>query len=479
MEPRVNWLLLGNMMLVSFLIGISHRIFAISLPTIARSLETDIVGISWALISFQLSTISLSLVFGRIGDLHGRQSVLAAGLWIFTISSFLCGIAQDILQLVLFRLLQGIGAAMAQAQSRVLAMEAAPESWAGKTQGLMTTAHHSGFLFGPSLGGLIIDYIHWRGVFFFLVPLGAAGAVLTWINKKRPAPSGNAPPTSPRAAIDYLGASLLVLATVAMIALLDRRLMEILSRGWQIALVVAFVSLFSGFIFREATASSPILELSLFRIRLFAFSTICLLLMTITQSLTGFLLPFYFQEILHLSPTFMGFLFMSMPIFSVTLSPVGGLLSDKVGPRLPATAGVFFFGVAALLGAFLRTDSQWLLPTVMLALGGLGTGFFYPPNHTAMISSVPQEHRGVASGSLYMMFGLGNILGITLGSFFMTASFRFHSGLPGASATTAEPSAFVAALNTTFLAAVAFSLIAAFCSLSSGNKATEAAAISS
>ncbi len=478
MESRVNWLLLGNMMLVSFLIGISHRIFSISLPTIAKSLETDIVGISWALISFQLSTISLSLVFGRIGDLHGRQIVLAAGLWIFTISSFLCGIAQDILQLVLFRLLQGIGAAMAQAQGRVLAMEAAPQSWAGKTQGFMTTAHHSGFLFGPSLGGLIIDYIHWRGIFFFLVPLGAAGMVLTWINKKS-AKSGNAPSTLPRAAIDYPGASLLVLATVALIALLDRRFMEMLSRGWQIALVAAFVLLFAGFIFREAAAASPLLELPLFKIRLFAFSTICLLLMTITQSLTGFLLPFYFQEILHLSPTFMGLLFMSMPIFSVTLSPVGGFLSDKVGPRLPATAGVFFFGAAALLGAFLRTDSRWILPTVMLALSGLGTGFFYPPNHTAMISSVPQEYRGVASGSLYMMFGLGNILGITLGSFLMTASFRFHSGLPGASATTAEPSAFVAALNTTFLAAVAFSLIAALCSLSRGNKATEAAALSS
>ena len=137
-------------MLVSFLIGISHRIFAISLPTIARSLETDIVGISWALISFQLSTISLSLVFGRIGDLHGRQSVFGVGLLIFTLGSFLCGLAQDILQLVSFRLLQGIGAAMAQAQGRVLAMEAAPENWAGKTQGLMTTAHHAGFLFGPS-----------------------------------------------------------------------------------------------------------------------------------------------------------------------------------------------------------------------------------------------------------------------------------------------------------------------------------------
>lgn len=137
-----------------------------------------------------------------------------------------------------------------------------------------------------------------------------------------------------------------------------------------------------------------------------------------------------------------------------------------MGPRLPATAGVVCFGAAALL----RTDSQWLLPTLMLALGGLGTAFFYPPNHTAMISSVPQEHRGVASGALYMMFGLGNILGITLGSFLMTSSFRFHSGFSAAAPTTANPTAFVAALNTTFLAGVAFSLIAAVCSLLRGKK---------
>ncbi len=470
MESRVNWLLLGNMMLVSFLIGISHRIFAISLPTIARSLETDIVGISWALISFQLSTISLSLVFGRIGDLHGRQSVFGVGLLIFTLGSFLCGLAQDILQLVSFRLLQGIGAAMAQAQGRVLAMEAAPENWAGKTQGLMTTAHHAGFLFGPSFGGLIIDYIHWRGVFFLLVPLGAAGAFLTWINRKRSGSSATSPATIPHGSIDYLGSFLLVAATVALIVILDRRFMEILSPGWQTGLVIGFVALFSGFILREAIASSPILELALFKIRLFAISTICLLLVTIMQSLTGFLLPFYFQEILFLSPTFMGILFMSMPVFSVTLSPLGGYLSDKVGPRLPATAGIIFFGVAALLGAFLRTDSRWLLPTLMLALGGIGTGFFYPPNHTAMISSVPQKHRGVASGALYMMFGLGNILGITLGGFLMTASFRFHTGLSEALPTTADPSAFVAALNTTFLAAAGFSMVAMFFSLSRGKR---------
>lgn len=452
-------------MLVSLLIGMSLRIFAISLPTIAKSLETDIVGISWALISYQLATISLSLVFGRVGDLYGRWNIFGLGLATFTVSSFLCGLAQDVLQLVLFRLLQGVGAAMAETQSRVLAMEAAPEGWAGKTQGLINTAYQTGFLFGPTLGGLIIDYIHWRGVFFFFVPLGAVAAALAWMNRK-PSKAGITREAIPHAAIDYLGASLLVLAAVALIAILDPRLMAI--TGWQIGFVIVFVMLFFGFVIREATTASPILDLSFFGIKQFTFSMISLLLVSIAQSLSLFLLPFYIQEILLLSPTFMGLLFMTMPIFGVTLSPLGGLLYDRVGPRLPTATGVIFYGGAALLGGLLRTDSQWILPVIMLALAGFGSALFYPANSSAMLSSVPQGHRGVASGAIYMIFGLGNMLGISLGSFLMTALFRFHTGLSQASPTTADPTAFVAAMNTTFLATAVLSLIAGICSLARG-----------
>jgi len=297
MQSRVNWLLLGNIMFANFLIGVSHRIVAISLPTIANSLETDIVGISWTLISYQLASISLSMVFGRIGDLYGRQTIFRAGLVIFTVSSLLSGLAQNVLQLVPFRFTDGIGATMVQASGRVSAMEAAPEGWAGKTQGLINIAYQSGFLFGSTLGGLIIDYIHWRGIFFFLVPFGAAAAALTWLNDNG-AKAGNTPGVTPPASIDYLGASLLVVVTIAMIAILDPRLMAIIGTGWQIGFVVVFVALFFGFILHEATTASPIIELSLFRIRQFTFSTLCLLLVAITQALSLFLLPFYFQEIL-------------------------------------------------------------------------------------------------------------------------------------------------------------------------------------
>src|SRR3970040_2368816 len=110
-----------------------------------------------------------------------------------------------------------------------------------------------------------------------------------------------------------------------------------------------------------------------------------------------FVLPFYLQDVLHLSPSFMGVLFISAPIFAVTLSPAVGWAADKVRPRLPATAGVFFLAMAAFLGAFLRTDSHWLSAVAVLALWGLSTALFFPPNHVAMIGSVAPQHRRVAT----------------------------------------------------------------------------------
>ncbi|HEX9878890.1 MAG TPA: MFS transporter, partial [Candidatus Binatia bacterium] len=202
MDPRINLLLLCNTMLGNFLSGLASRIFAISLPTVANALETDIAGVSWALIAFNLTSLGLALVFGRLGDIYGRGRLYGIGFAIFAFSSLLCGLSQSILQLILFRVLQGVGAAMTQSVSRALAAEAMPEDQGSKAQGLMTTAFHSGFLLGPTIGGLLIDYLHWRAVFFVLVPVAVVGSILAfWQTKtfKRPTQVES---------IDYLGAAL-------------------------------------------------------------------------------------------------------------------------------------------------------------------------------------------------------------------------------------------------------------------------------
>lgn len=454
MGARIQWILLGNTLLGSVLAGMSIRIFIVAMPTVANNLQTDIVGVSWAVLAFQLSNIGLSLVFGKIGDLYGHQKILGGGHLVMAVGSLLCGFSTTIGQLIVFRMIQGIGAAMTQSVGRALAAQAMPEEKGGRAQGFMTTAFHSGFLLGPSLGGLIIDSMGWRWTFLVLVPLSAAGALLTFFSRGYSAPAGRP------SAVDYLGATLLVGSATILFILLDRRTMNLMDLELRISLFLLLAASFSGFLFREARAANPIVNLSLFKIRMFTFSTVSLLIVSTNYSLTNFLLPFYLQEILQLSPSFMGVLFMAAPIFTVTLGPVSGIVCDRVGPRLPATTGTSLLVACLFLGTFLRTDSHWTLPTLMLALLGMANGFFNPSNSVGILGSVPKEHIGFATGALNVMFGLGNLFGITLASFLMTTAFQIYTGTSETVPTPAVPAAFVAAMNTTFRVAIGIGLVA-------------------
>jgi len=178
------------------------------MPTVAASLATDLVGISWALLAYQISNIGLSINFGRVSDLWGREKIFALGFLVFSVSALLCGMSLNVTQLIASRFVQGVGGAMLQSSSRALAAESVPEELAGRAQGYMTTAHHVGFILGPSIGGFMIDYLSWRWSFFLLVPIGLCGTLLSLAGLKR-RPSADRPDVS----IDYLGAALLIATT--------------------------------------------------------------------------------------------------------------------------------------------------------------------------------------------------------------------------------------------------------------------------
>jgi EmrB/QacA subfamily drug resistance transporter len=461
----VNHLLLSTALLGTFFSGTATRIVAISMPTVASSLDTDLIGMSWALLAYQISNIGLSIIFGRVSDLWGREKVFGLGFLVFSLSSLLCGLSLNVLQLILSRFVQGIGGAMLQSSSRALAAESVPEALAGRAQGYMTTAHHVGFVLGPSIGGLMIDYSSWRWSFFLLVPIGLCGTLLTLAGLRRRPSVAQHPKTS----IDYLGATLLVATTTTLVLIFDRRTHEIIGAGMKVALALLLIGCFAALIIHESKTKSPFVNLSLFRIRRFAFSVVSLLIIAMCYSLIGFLMPFYLQDILDLSPTAVGFLFMAPSILTVAFAPLSGSLSDRFGPRTPATLGAAIMVLALGVGGLLKTDSHWLLPALLIVLSAITNGLFNPANSTAMIGMMPREHRGFASSMNHVTFGVGNVLGIALGSFVMATAFEFYTGLAGASPTTENPAGFVAAINTTFLAATVLSVGAVAASVARGN----------
>jgi len=155
----------------------------------------------------------------------------------------------------------------------------------------------------------------------------------------------------------------------------------------------------------------------------------------------------------------------------VTLSPLVGWAVDKMGPRLPATVGIGFLAGAGFFGSFLRPESHWTAAVGVLALWGLATAMFFTANHTAMISSVPDQHRGVATGAIYVIFGLGTTFGVSLGTLLLTAAFRYYSGDPAATPTPTNPAVFVQAMNFSFVLGGLMALVAMFCSALRGQRA--------
>jgi EmrB/QacA subfamily drug resistance transporter len=463
-DSRINYLLLATALLGTFFSGTATRIVAISMPTVAQSLGTDLLGVSWALLSYQLSNIGLSVIFGRISDLWGREKIFALGFLVFAVSSLLCGLSQTVLQLILARFAQGVGGAMLQSSSRALASESVTEDLAGRAQGYMTTAHHVGFILGPSIGGVMIDYFSWRWSFFLLAPVGFGGTLLALANLKRqrlrPRPDG--------AAVDYLGAALLFAITTTLVFLMDRRTQLTVTGSAKMFLAVFFSASLTAFLLHESRAKHPFVNLELFKIRRFSFSVVSLLVIAISYTLTGFLMPFYLQDVLRLSATQVGVLFMAPSILTVALAPLSGYLTDRLGPRVPATFGVGFMIVSLGIGGLLRTDSHWLLPSALIIVGAITNGIFNPANSTAMISMMPKEHRGFASAVNHVTFGLGNVLGVAFGGLCMSLAFEHYTGVTAADLTTQNPRGFVVALNTTFLAAIVLSVIALFTSAMRG-----------
>ena len=453
-NDRIRRLTLINSVIGITIAGISTRVFMISVPTLATALETDMLGISWALIVYQMAGIGLGVISGRVGDIYGHHKMFGFGMGIMAVGSLLCGLSQDVFQLILFRFVQGVGGAMIQSSGRTLAFRAMPQGSEGKAQGLMAMSHQFGFFVGPPIGGLIIDLVHWRGIFFFLFLPSLVGMALCFMTGRSVAPSATRPQP-----IDYRGASLFFGLSILATLLLDQKIAQVLGARNQALLGLAFVGTLWGFISRENKIKSPMIDLSFFSVPAFGYGSVGLLMCCITQGLVTFVAPFYLQDVLELSPTFMGVIFLVPSLLSMVLSPVSGALTDRIGARFLLMSGVLILMAAFLIGANLGADSHWIWPAILLALTGVGSAFFNTPSQAVMISSLPKEHWGTAIGIINGIFGLGHMLGISLSGIFLTLAFRYYSGVPGTTPNPGDTQVFVASMNVTYLFALAISFI--------------------
>lgn len=396
------------------LVALNHRAIQIALPTLTHVFHTDLSFIQWVLLVYDLAVIGLVLTLGRLGDLFGRKWFYIGGFIVFTVGSALCGLAHTPIQLIGFRIIQGIGGAMIMANGRALVSVNTPLSERGHALGLTSMAFHVGYMAGPTLGGFIIDTLGWRWIFHLNIPMGLVSAYFAWKVLRERARSTES------IKVDFVGAAFLLLTSTCFVYALNQ--LPHLGLGHPVVFSFFIVSVVSLFLFirAEQRAENPILSLTLFRNRLFTASNLSLFFLTFTQSAISVLIPFYLQNLRGLTPTQMGWIIIGNSIVIIIVAPVAGWLSDRFGSRLLCTVGSAIIVMGQFLIASLTLESsifQMVLPQV---LTGLGWAIFNSPNQSAILGSVPRDKVGAASGMTITTARIGGAIGIAMSGAILT-----------------------------------------------------------
>lgn len=449
-SPHRWWILLGVSLgvLMSTLDG---SIVNIALRTLVRELNTSFAKVEWVVLSYLLVITALILGVARLGDMLGKKRIYIGGLALFTVGSLLCGIAPDVNWLIAFRAVQGLGAVMVTALGAAIVTEAFPAAERGRAVGIIGSAISVGIALGPSIGGILLGSVGWRAIFLVNLPIGlvAIAIVAAFVPASQP--------TQERQRFDYGGA--FVLAVALTCYALGMTLGQ--ERGFGnpliVGLLVAAVAGTALFLALEARIAQPMLDLSIFRNRLFTMSLLIGVLVFVVLSSNALIMPFFLEQAQGYSVGQTGLMLAVVPVFIAVIAPISGYLSDRFDARVIGIAGLALIAVGYFLGATLTTDVSILGYFLRVAPIGIGFGVFQSPNNSAVMGSVPRNRLGVASGLLALSRSVGQSTGLPLMGAVFASIVIAASGMQPDSA---PPEAIVAGVRTSFVLAGGITLIA-------------------
>ncbi len=454
-----KWWVLVAVGVGTFMSALDTSVVNTVLPVINRDFHSDVATIEWVVIVYLLVLSGLLLSFGRLGDLRGHKPVYITGFFIFIGGSVLSGLSRSVGLLICFRGLQALGAAMLSANSPAILTKSFPDSQRGQALGLQATMTYLGLTVGPSLGGWLTQQYGWRSVFYINLPVGLLALFLS-LRVILPDP-----PVDKKEGFDLPGGVVFMGGLIALMLGLNQGY----SWGWGspavLGLIFSAVVLLGLFVILELRSPAPMLDLSLFRRRLFTSSTLSAVLNYICVYSNLFLMPFYLIQARGLNPAQAGLLLTAQPILMAIVAPISGALSDRIGARLLSTLGMIILAIGLFLLARLELASSLAQVAIALAVAGIGIGIFISPNSSALMGSAPRFRQGIASGILATARNVGMVLGIGLsGAIFTTVLERYP---------TSDAPALVAAIHTSYLVVVFVAVLGIFVSALRGNGGLE------
>ena len=406
-----KWVVLSVTTVGTFMSSLDSSIVVIGLPTILDQLHASIVHGIWIITGYSLMTTILLVILGRVADLYGRVRLYNLGFAIFTIGSLLCAISQTGEQLVIFRFIQGAGAALIFANAVAIITDAFPRGELGMALGTNMMAINLGAVAGYTLSGVMITYFGWRSIFVINIPIGIFGTIWSYLRLKEI----RVKPVSEK--FDFAGSILYCIGLSTILLALtigdpvSARNIAILAGGLVLFVVVIII---------ELKQKYPTLDLSLFKIRLFAAANLTSFLNSLAFSCGPFLRSLYLQLILGYSPLKAGVILIPMEIVVFILSPISGRLADRYGSRILSSLGLALNASALIWFSTLTEKSSYTAVLISLMLFGFGRALFMPPNTSSIMGSVPAEKRGVANGIRMTLNMTGSVLSVPFSLLLMT-----------------------------------------------------------
>lgn len=474
-SSNYKWWVFATIAIGIFLSVIEHSSVQIALPNIEDHFDANLPTVQWVIVGYALAISVLLLPMGRLGDLLGRKQVYVAGLVIFVASSALAGVAVNMPMLIASRISQGIGSAMIQGIAMAMLISAFPERDRGKVLGLNMSVVGTGAIAGPALGGLLVGALGWRSVFLVNVPIGVITILVSALVLGRSS-SGEERQRGQRFRFDWLGAALSggVLLLLLLVVGNGNRL------GWTSYFVTAgaivFVVLLVAFIWWELRTASPLLELRLFRRKLVALGVTVGWISFLGTAATRFMMPFYLQRVIGLSPGEVGLLMIPPAFCMVVFGPLSGRLSDKFGWRRFTVGGLMLSATASfILASSLTERSPVALIVGMLMLQSAGTGLFNSPNNSSIFSAVERSRYGVVSALTQLIRNSANVVSVALATTVVVTVMSLRGVAPSLDAVSPQiAGAFVAGLRLAFLVLGSALTIGVVLTFIRGERASEA-----
>ena len=418
----MTWTALSVLVLVLLLAVLDQTIVAIALPTIVRELG-ELSHVSWVVTAYLLVGTIVAPLYGKLGDMYGRRIVLQTAIVIFLVGSALCGLSQSVTQLVLARGLQGVGGGGLIVTATAVVGDLVPPRERGRYQGIFGAVFGIATIVGPPLGGLLVDHLSWRWIFYINLPAGVFVLLLigTILRSRAPQQQGT---------IDYLGAILLSVALTAVILCMSLGGTVI---TWvsptAIGLLVLAIAGTIAFIVAETRAADPILPLSLLRNRTFAIA--CTVTLIINVSLLGSVtyLPIYLQVVKGQNPSASGLQLLPMMIGMIITSFASGQMISRWGHLKPfPIAGTAVMAVGLVMLSRLTSASPIWQTSGAAAVVGLGLGMVTQVLVLAAQNSVDFKDLGVATSGTQLFRSLGGALGIAIFGAIFASELHAHLG---------------------------------------------------